>query len=127
MDCSCPYCRALMAAQGLEPADPEARRAFGLQTINDFKREMTGFVRQFSDDYTIFYNAGHVGVRHRAVADAYTHFELESLPSGGWGYLHFPMTIRYARNLGVDCLGMTGKFHTSWGDFHSFKNAAALI
>ena len=21
---------------------------------------------------------------------------------------------------------MTGKFHTSWGDFHSFKNPAAL-
>jgi hypothetical protein len=34
--------------------------------------------------------------------------------------------MRYARNLGVDCLGMTGKFHTSWGDFHSFKNLAAL-
>jgi hypothetical protein len=23
-------------------------------------------------------------------------------------------------------MGMTGKFHTSWGDFHSLKNAAAL-
>jgi len=51
---------------------------------------------------------------------------LESLPSGGWGYLHFPLAMRYARNLGIDCLGMTGKFHTSWGDFHSFKNAEAL-
>ena len=60
------------------------------------------------------------------MADAYTHFELESLPSGGWGYLHFPLTMRYARTLGLDCLGKTGKFHTSWGDFHSFKNAEAL-
>jgi hypothetical protein len=51
---------------------------------------------------------------------------LESLPSGEWGYLHFPMTVRYARNLGLDCLGHTGKFHTSWGDFHSFKNLPAL-
>jgi hypothetical protein len=34
--------------------------------------------------------------------------------------------MRYARTLGKDCLGMTGKFHRSWGDFHSFKNPAAL-
>ena len=26
----------------------------------------------------------------------------------------------------MDSLGMTGKFHTSWGDFHSLKNPAAL-
>ncbi len=58
--------------------------------------------------------------------DAYSHFELESLPSGGWGYMHFPLTIRYARNLGLDCVAQTGKFHTSWGDFHSFKNKEAL-
>ncbi|NLG24954.1 MAG: beta-galactosidase, partial [Clostridiales bacterium] len=59
-------------------------------------------------------------------APAYSHFELESLPSGGWGYLHFPVTARYARKLGLDSMGMTGKFHTSWGDFHSLKNRAAL-
>jgi hypothetical protein len=126
LDCSCRYCRALMEAQGLEPADARARRQFGLQTINAFKRDLTRFVRRFSPDCSIFYNAGHVGTRHREVASAYTHFELETLPSGGWGYLHFPITMRYARNLGVDCLGQTGKFHTSWGDFHSFKNAEAL-
>jgi hypothetical protein len=34
--------------------------------------------------------------------------------------------MRYARTLGIDSLGMTGKFHTSWGDFQSYKNEAAL-
>ncbi|MBS1251682.1 MAG: hypothetical protein MAG451_00715 [Anaerolineales bacterium] len=125
-DCSCKYCRAEMEAAGLEPSDAEARRRFGLQTINNFKREMSAFVREFGADSSIFYNAGHIGTRHRPVANAYTHFELESLPSGGWGYLHFPVAVRYARTLGIDCLGMTGKFHTSWGDFHSLKNAEAL-
>jgi len=125
-DCSCIHCRAGMLAAGLDPADPAARCAFGLQVVNRFKAEMTAFVRQFNPDCTIFYNAGHIGPRHRAVADAYTHWELESLPSGGWGYMHFPVAMRYARTLGLDCLGMTGKFHTSWGDFHSYKNPAAL-
>ena len=125
-DCSCVRCREGMAAEGLDPADPAARQRYGPDLTNNFKRDMSDFVRQFSDDCTIFYNAGHIGPRHRGVAEAYSHFELESLPSGGWGYVHFPLTIRYARNLGIDCLGQTGKFHTSWGDFHSFKNPQAL-
>ena len=29
-------------------------------------------------------------------------------------------------HIGQGNLGMTGKFHTSWGDFHSLKNKAAL-
>jgi Hypothetical glycosyl hydrolase 6/Beta-galactosidase trimerisation domain len=126
VECVCGHCRAQMVARGLDPTKPADRREFAIQSINAFKRDMTAFVRSFSPDCTVFYNAGHIGPRHRSIIDAYTHLELESLPSGGWGYLHFPLTMRYARNLGVDCLGMTGKFHTSWGDFHSFKNLAAL-
>ena len=116
MDCSCRYCRAGMEAKGLEPSDPETRRRYGLQVVNSFKRDMTRFVRQLNQDCTIYYNTGHIGTRHRAVVDAYSHFELETLPSGRWGYMHFPLTARYARSLGIDCLGMTGKFHTAWGD-----------
>lgn len=126
VDCSCKACRVGMRAEGLEPSDSRSRWTFALYSIQAFQREMTEFVRRFNPDCTIFYNAGHIGTRHRSIADTYTHFELESLPSGGWGYMHFPLAMRYARNLGLDCMGMTGKFHTSWGDFHSFKNPAAL-
>jgi hypothetical protein len=124
--CCCWHCQRQMEAAELDPADPGARAHFGLQTINAFKMKMSRFIREINPDCSIFYNIGHVGVRHRAVADAYSHFELESLPSGGWGYLHFPVSARYARKLGRDILGMTGKFHTFWGDFHSYKNPAAL-
>ena len=30
-----------------------------------------------------------------------THLELESLPTGGWGYDHFPLSARYAQTLGM--------------------------
>ena len=126
VDCSCRFCRAKMEQEGLDPTDPLARAGFGIATLNDFKRDMTAHIRSLSKECTIYYNAGHVGPRHRGVRDAYTHFELETLPSGQWGYLHFPVTVRYCRTLGLDYLGQTGKFHTSWGDFHSFKNLAAL-
>ena len=126
LPCSCRYCRAEMETASLDPSNAAARQQFGLRTINRFMQDMTQFVRQFNSECTIFYNAGHIGTRHRPIADAYNHFELESLPSGGWGYLRFPLTMRYARTLGKECLGQTGKFHTEWGDFHSYKNRAAL-
>jgi len=124
--CACRYCREKMLAASLDPSNEKARKRFGLETTSEFKQDMTRFVRTRNPDCTIFYNEGHIGPRHRPVKAAYSHFELESLPSGEWGYIHFPVTIRYARNLGLDCLGHTGKFHTSWGDYHSFKNLAAL-
>jgi hypothetical protein len=107
-------------------ARPEYLNVLGFKRLMNFKQEMTQYVRERNTDCTIFYNAGHIGPRHRQVKHAYSHFELESLPGGEWGYLHFPATIRYARTLGLECVGMTGKFHTSWGDFHSFKNLQAL-
>jgi hypothetical protein len=125
-DCSCWYCRQGMLAQGLEASDPTQRAAYGRQVLHTFQREMTAFIHGQDPDLLVFYNSGHVGPRHREMIDWFTHLELESLPSGGWGYLHFPIAARYARTLGKDYLGMTGKFQTSWGDFHSFKNRAAL-
>jgi len=115
-----------MEAEGLNPADPLARQAYGQQVINRFKCEMTEFIHQQKSDCTIFYNEGHISPAIRPTLDAYTHIEIESLPSGQWGYAHFPITARYARTLGKPSLGMTGKFHTEWGDFHSYKNRAAL-
>jgi len=126
LDDSSVWSRKVMMDQGLDPSDQNTRIQFGRAVIDQFKQEMTAFVRSFSKDCTIFYNAGHINSLVRNTRSAYSHLELESLPSAGWGYLHFPLTMRYARTLGLDCLGMTGKFHTSWGDFHSFKNPAAL-
>jgi hypothetical protein len=125
-DCSCWFCRQGMRKKGLEPSRLHDRITFGTQVLHNFMSEMTAFMHNIDPELLIFYNAGHVGPRHRPMVQWFTHFELESLPSGGWGYLHFPIAARYARTLGQDYLGMTGKFLTSWGDFHSFKNQAAL-
>lgn len=124
--CWCATCRKQMIAAGIDLNDDTAVRAFAKQANNRFKKDLSAHVRSLNPDATIFYNAGHVGPCTRQSAQDYSHFEIESLPSGGWGYLHFPVAARYARCLGADVMGMTGKFHTSWGDFHSLKNQAAL-
>jgi len=124
--CYCAACSKEMKAKGIDISDEKAVRVFAADVLTRFKKNMTALVRKYKKDATIFYNAGHVGPCTLDSAKTFTHFELESLPAGGWGYLHFPATARYARKLGADCMGMTGKFHTSWGDFHSLKNQAAL-
>jgi hypothetical protein len=81
------------------------------------KRKMRG---------SLFFNSGHVGPQFRKFAQNYSHLEIESLPTGGWGYTHFPVTVRYARTLGKGYLGMTGRFSETWGHFNSYKVPAAL-
>ncbi len=51
---------------------------------------------------------------------------MESPPTGGWGYDNFPLTAAYARRTGLEYLGMTGKFHGTWGEFGGLKHPNAL-
>ena len=125
-ECSCSACRREMVQTGLEPSNADDRMRQAHRVISRFESKMTAMIRKYNKDCTIFYNSGHIGPRHRKAGKAFSHFELESLPSGGAGYMHFPLMAKYARTLNSQVLGQTGKFHTSWGDFHSFKNPAAL-
>jgi hypothetical protein len=115
-----------MVKKGLDPTKEATRLLYNKEVLREYKQDLTSFIRTLDKNCTIFYNSGHVGPHIRDTVPSNSHLELESLPSGGWGYLHLPLTARYARNLGEEIMGMTGKFHTSWGDFHSLKNAAAL-
>ncbi len=126
VECCCKTCLAGMATLGLDPRKPEDRKHYCHLVYYDFVRDMSSFVRQFNPDFSIFYNKGHVGILEKPVLDGYTYFAFESLHGGPWGYMDFPLSVRYARTLGKECVGMTGRFHTSWGDFHSFRNRAQL-
>jgi len=125
-ECSCQYCQKGMLEKGMDPSSLEDRKAYTLTVIKEFSDYVSSALRTKNPDVKIFYNHGHVRTTHRELVNDFTQLELESLPSGGWGYWDFPITVRYARTLGLPCIGMTGKFHTSWGDFHSLKTQPAL-
>ncbi len=126
VECCCPTCIRKMQALGLNPADAGDRTRFSIITYQDFVEDLSAFVRETNPDFNIFYNKGHVGVHEKNVRDAYTYYAFESLPGGEWGYMDFPLCAKYNRNFGKECLGMTGRFHTEWGDIHSFRNQDAL-
>ena len=125
-ECSCVECRRGMKELSIDPTSKEGRREYMRHVISEFTRYISDEVRKVKPDAGIYYNHSHIRLSHRDIIDGFTHLELESLPGGGWGYWDFPITIRYARTLGVPCIGQTGKFHTSWGDFNSLKTNAAL-
>src|SRR5271157_4339282 len=89
--CACFYCRELMLKRKLDPTKLADRQRFTHETMVQWQAELSAIVRRYHRNATIFYNAGHVGPAHRIMAEAFTHWELESLPSGGWGYLDFPL------------------------------------
>lgn len=125
-ECACDSCRKIMLERGLDPASRNDRVRFAAATLNEFRDEISSLIRSRVPNATIFYNDSCVDKVLKRSIDTYSHMEIESLASGDWGYDHFPITVRYAAGMGKDMIGMTGKFHTSWGDFHSLKNKAAL-
>ncbi|SCM76801.1 conserved hypothetical protein [uncultured Pleomorphomonas sp.] len=125
-DCVCPACIDRMLKHGLDPEKPADRRQND-EAVNDFfRRELSGLIRAEFPDSRIFYNSGHISKYGNGRYEPYSHLELESLPTGGWGYNHFPSSARYAARLGIDFVSHTGKFHTSWGEFGGFKHPEAL-
>jgi hypothetical protein len=125
-DCVCPACFDRMTMQGLDPADPLDRKKNDRAIIDAFRAEMSNALWERWPELRTFYNSSHIAKGDTPRYEPYSHLELESLPTGGWGYDHFPSSARYAATLGFDVLGMTGKFHTSWGEFGGFKTPAAL-
>ena len=124
--CVCPACIDRMLALGLDPTSAADRVTNDMAVNRRFRHETSSALRAEFPGMRLYYNFGHISkVDPTALLD-YTHLELESLPTGGWGYDHFPSSARYAATTGLDYVSHTGKFHTSWGEFGGFKHPDAL-
>jgi hypothetical protein len=124
--CACQYCIAEMRRRGQDPRDPQARLLLGRETYLNYTRRINAAIHAIKPGLRIFHNGSHITRGDREVAEQNTHLELESLPTGGWGYDHFPLSARYVQGIGMEFLGMTGKFHTAWGEFGGYKHPNAL-
>ena len=124
--CCCNHCMKGMLESGLDPEKEADRIAFARKVLENYYVRTTAAARKFNPDMPVFHNSGHVTVGDTEILKHFSHLELESLPTGGWGYDHYPMSAAYCRNLGLDFLGMTGKFHTTWGEFGGIKHPNAL-
>lgn len=125
-ECCCPTCQKLMREKGMDPTKKEDRQEFARMTYYDMVEDLTAYAKSFNSDFNVCYNKGHVGYLEKPVIDDYSYFSFESLPGVEWGYLDFPVSAKYMRAFGKECLGLTSRFHTEWGDFHAFRNKEAM-
>lgn len=116
---------------GLMADDRATQARFEAQAQASFAARFTPLVLGRHPEATVFYNSSNplfadstAGVRTRH--ELQTHWELESLPSGFWGYHHFPRLARAMGGWGKPWLGMTGRFQKMWGDFGGLKPQPAL-
>ncbi|MDR3708659.1 MAG: beta-galactosidase trimerization domain-containing protein [Capsulimonadaceae bacterium] len=126
-DCACQTCINEMRKRGLDPRDDASRRLLGRETFLNYAHRINDAIHAVDPKLPVVHNSGHITRGDRELMAIQTHFELESLPTGGWGYDHFPLSARYVH--GVDnreFLGMSGKFHTTWGEFGGYKHPNAL-
>jgi len=122
--CFCRWCTEDRARLGLGTSEPDIRRHNKL-VARRMEQRLTKLVHRHWPEALVFYNSRTVlGIRDEL--DNYTHIEIESLPTGGWGYAHLQQRVRHMRTLGKPVVGMNGRFHKSWGDFGGLKNQAAL-
>jgi len=125
-ECCCTWCRAWMRERGLDFTKAADRDKAAEYTLRKYYERTTKAVHDLNPKLLVFHNSGHIAPGNRSILPFFTQIEMESLPTGGWGYDHFPMSAKYVNSLGKDYLGMTGKFHTWWGEFGGFKHPNAL-
>lgn len=124
--CYCQNCIAEREELGLNPYDENDVLKHAEMVYKRYAEKTRAAVDKYKPNLSLFHNGGHIRQGRRDLVNYNTHLELESLPTSGWGYDHFPFSARYCQGLGVDYLGMTGKFHGSWGEFGGFKHPNAL-
>ena len=115
-------CALAMRQAGMDPTDPEERIRHQNQKKMDFICRIRKMIDQKRPEATYFLN----GIPYDLQLSLATHIDLESLPSGGWGYDNFPWKVRYLRPRTDHVVGMTGRFHRCWGDFGGLRTQAGL-
>lgn len=124
-ECLCIKCVSDMEKNGLNPENREDRIRFKKRVEYEFLKNTYEFIRKINDRVSIFFNSRlRIGMEEEF--PFYTHFEIESLPTGGWGYNHFPIMAKYFINQNKEILGMTARFYLSWADFGGIKRKENL-
>ena len=115
--CDCPVCKAERERLGLD------RDAHAMLSRNRLMKRISRLLLERNPNYLLYFN----GIPFNIQRPYATYFELECLPTGGWGYEFQALFSRHLRTLGLPALNMSGRFHESWGDFGGIRTRASLL
>ena len=125
--CYCRNCARIAKAEGKDLYDPAYSLELAERTYANYADEVKALVESIKPGLPVFHNAGRTPRGRRDLMHRNSHIEIESLPTGGWGYDNLPTIARYVQpQADMEYLGMTGKFHGAWGEFGGYKHENAL-
>ncbi len=123
-----PWAISGMKAQGLDPREPADRLVYARNVAHAYMQRYSSMLAASPSSQSgigVWFNSRpkmNLHVEKKFIG----HVEVESLPTGGWGYSYFPYVARFVRPLGMPTLSHTGRFFKSWGDNSCLKPRAAL-
>lgn len=119
------FCEKCLARLGDARHDAEAHRRQTFEILREYTTRLSKLCYDLRPNATTFFNSRVTANVHREL-DTLTHLEIESLTTGGWGYLFFPCWARVVRSYPRPLQGMTARFHKSWADFGGLKTIPQL-
>jgi hypothetical protein len=124
-ECYCWRCLAAIEDSGDDPLDVAAQRRHKDALHLSVVRRLFDHARRCVPNIEVEFNTqATLGLGNRA--SYVSNVDIEALPTGGWGYMYFPVHARFARTAGLSVYGMTGRFHTAWGDYGGLKHPKQL-
>ena len=126
--CICDHCASQMQKEGHDVEDRSSVLKFMIKERQRLMGELRDIVKKKGEHLTVFFNTGGANVDQPEYMEYSTHYEMENLASNSTsGYDGIANRSKYFRETGKDVWGMTGKFHTSWGEFGGYKHPKALV
>jgi hypothetical protein len=127
--CFCDNCDKGMRAENIDLENTEAVAAYNARKWKHFFAEARKVIARYHPQATVFFN-GTTKLQPQCLNyrmwEDNTQMELEDLPTTWGGYDKFPLRSKFFHNTGKRVFAMSGKFHTSWGEFGGFKHPDAL-
>ena len=128
--CYCDRCKECMMSQGVDINDTAAVENFNAFNIKRHCRELRTLIQSKLSTAEVFFN-GTTAIEieanfHHRMYENNTIQDLEDLPTMWGGYDKLPLQAKFFLNAGYSITGMSGKFHTEWGEFGGFKHPDAL-
>lgn len=124
--CYCDECVKGMREMGLDPSSETDAHAYYVKKHIDFMKKCDAILKKYHPNATIFFNSGGANMNMPEYPPYETHYEMEDLPTAWGGYNKMPPRARFFKKYGKFYLGMTGKFHYTWGEFGGYKSKDAL-
>ena len=128
--CYCDRCRAGMREHGFDAANVDDVEKYRALTIERHCEDLVALIHARHPKASIYFNGltsldEPRNITHR-LHRWNTKNDLEDLPTTWSGYDKFPLRAKVFLKENKPIVAMSGKFHTSWGEFGGFKEPEAL-